>query len=123
MAFAAQSERLVPAKRSAHDLVIFGQRLMHALEDLDCSGWRGKIGAQVGIRIEHDAVGVDLPGTVGDLLDAFGDNRLWVVFVELLHGHEGAQGFFEPAFLGGVNDLFSELGGPLGLELDEIGMD
>ena len=123
MAFAAQSEGLVPAEGCAHDLVILGQRLLHALEDLDRGGRRGKVGAEVSIRVKHDAVGVDLACHVHDLLCTFGYHGLGVVFVELLHGHEGAQGFFEPAFFGSLFYLFGELGGPLGLELDVIRVD
>jgi len=77
----------------------------------------------VGIGIDHYPVGFNLPGHIGDLLGALGYDGLGVVLVELLHGNEGAEGFLQPAFLGLVFDLFRHLGGPLGLELDEIRVD
>ena len=123
MAFAAQSECLVPAEGCAHDFVILGQSLLHALENLDRGGRRGKVGAEVSVRVKHDAVGVNLACHVHDLLCSFGYHGLGVILVELLDGHEGAEGFFKPAFLGSLFDLFGELGGPLGLELDVIRVD
>ena len=66
---------------------------------------------------------MNLPGHVADLLGAFNHHSIWVVLVELLHGDEGAKGFLQPAFLGQVIYFFRHLGGPLGLELDEIRVD
>jgi len=77
----------------------------------------------VGIGIDHDPVGFNLPGHVGDLLGALGHHSIRIVLIELLHGYEGAEGFLQPALLGLVVDLFRHLGGPLGLELDEIRVD
>ena len=73
---------------------------MHAFEYPYCRRGSGELSAQVRVRIEHDPGGVHLSGNVRDLLDAFGYDRIRVVLVELLHGNEGAEGFFQPAFLG-----------------------
>ena len=77
----------------------------------------------MGVGVDHDAGGVNLPGHVSNLLAAFGHHRVRVVLVELLHGDEGAEGLLQPAFLGLVVDLFCHLGRPLGLEFDEIRVD
>ena len=123
MALAAYGEGLVPAEGSAHDLIVRAERLGQALEDLDRRGGGGELGAQMGIGIDHDPVGFNLPGHIADLLGAFCYDGLGVVLVELLHSDEGAESFLQPAFLGLVFDLFRHLGGPLGLELDEIRVD
>jgi len=89
MALAAYGEGLVPAEGSAHDLIVRAERLRQAFKDLYRSGGGGELGAQVGIGIDHDPVGFNLPGHIGDLLGAFGYDGLGVVLVELLHGYEG----------------------------------
>ena len=123
MALAAYGEGLVPAEGSAHDLIVGGERLRQALQNFDrCSG-AGELGAQVGIGIDHYPVGFNLPSYVADLLGAFRYDSLGIVLVELLHGDEGAEGFLQPALLGLIFYLFRHLGGPLGLELDEIRVD
>ena len=123
MALAADGKGLVPAEGSAHDFIVGGKRLSQALEDLDCCGGGGELGAQMGIGIDHDAAGMNLPGHVADLLGALRYDGIGIVLVELLHGYESAQRLLQPAFLGLVVYLFRHLGGPLGLKLDEIRMD
>ncbi|VVB72154.1 Uncharacterised protein [uncultured archaeon] len=61
MAFALECEALVPAEGSAHNLIIPGQRLLHALKDPYGCCRRREIGAEVSIGVEHDASGMNLP--------------------------------------------------------------
>ena len=123
MALAAYGEGLVPAEGSAHDLIVGGERLRQALQNFDRRGGGGELGAQMGIGIDHDPAGVNLPGHIGNLLGTFRHHSIGIVLVELLHGDEGAEGFLQPALLGLIFYLFRHLGGPLGLELDEIRVD
>ena len=74
----------------------------------------------MGIGIDHDAAGLDLPGHICDLLCALGYHRIGIVLVELLHGDEGAERLFQTAFLGRFIDIFRHLRGPLGLEFNKI---
>jgi len=77
----------------------------------------------VGIGIDHDPAGVHLTGHIGDLLGALGNDGIGVILVELLHSDEGAEGLLQSTLFFLVSYLFRHLGGPLGLELDEIRVD
>ena len=90
MALAADGEGFVPAEGGTHDLIVLGEDICHSLEYLDCRGRGGEAGAQVGIGIDHNAVGLDLAGHICYLLCALGDHSIGIVLVELLHGDESA---------------------------------
>ncbi len=99
-----------------------GDQALHLPHNLLAGLRIGELGAQMGVGVEHDALGADLLGRFHDVRRGLRGHRLRLVLIILLDGDEGHQDLVHPTGLLLVGYGLGQRGGLLDLELHEIGV-